>query len=344
MKKILTYLTVLIVAVSVTTLNAQLFSGTSKVGTTAAQFLKIGPGARAVGMGGAMASLPGDIYSVYWNPAGIAQAANPVQVSFNHAEWIADMSFDFAAGAIQLGDLGTLFASFTSFSVPEDKVRTETMPEGDGRVWDAGSLSLGLGFAKMLTDRFSIGFQAKYINETIWNSSASGFAVDIGTLYRTPFNDLMIGASVSNFGTKMQLDGRDIQFNQDPNGNPDTGPNNIPAIYEMDKFDLPLTFRIGLSMNVFETRFFRATAALDATHPNDNTEYVNSGLELAYDETFFVRAGWKSLFKDDSEEGLTLGAGIKYGFTDQFKVAINYGYADFGRLENVQFFDVSLIF
>lgn len=344
MKKFLTYFTIFIVAAFTTTLNAQLFSGTSKVGTTAAQFLKIGAGARAIGMGGAYSSMPGDIYSVYWNPAGIVQGSNPMQVTFNHAEWIADMSYDFAAGSIQLGDMGTLFGSFTSFSVPEDKVRTEAAPEGDGRVWDAGSIAIGVGFAKMLTDRFSIGFNAKFIRESIWNSSASGFAVDIGTLYRTPFNDLMIGASISNFGTTMQLDGRDIQFNQDPNGNPDTGPNNIPSIYEMDKFDLPLTFRIGLSMNVLETRFFRATAAFDATHPNDNTEYVNTGLELAYDETFFVRTGYKSLFKDESEEGLTLGAGIKYKFSDQLKISINYAYADFGKLENVQFFDVSLIF
>jgi hypothetical protein len=71
----------------------------------------------------------------------------------------------------------------------------------------------------MLTDRFSIGFTAKFVQERIWNSTASGFAFDVGTLYRTPFNDLMIGASISNFGTSMKLDGRDIQFNSDPNEN-----------------------------------------------------------------------------------------------------------------------------
>lgn len=323
---------------------AQLFGSTSKVGTTAAQFLKIGAGARAIGMGGAYTALSNDIYSVYWNPAGIAGINNSTELAFNHAEWLADMSYDFAAGALNMGELGVLSASFMSFSVPEDNVTTLENPDGDGRTWDAGSIAIGIGYAKNLTDRFSIGFQAKFIRERVWNSSATGFALDVGTLYRTPFNDLVIGASISNFGTTMRLDGRDIRFNDDPNDNLDTGPNNIPALYQTDGFDLPLTFRIGLAMDVINTRYFRFTTALDATHPNDNTEYVNIGGEICYDEVFFVRAGYKSLFKDNSEEGLTFGGGLKYGLSDNFKVFINYAYADYGRLENVQFIDIGLSF
>ncbi|MCF8306422.1 MAG: PorV/PorQ family protein [Ignavibacteriales bacterium] len=324
--------------------EAQLFEATSKVGTTVAQFLKIGAGARATALGGAYTAVSDDIYSVYWNPAGIATSSSQFQLTFNHAEWLADMSYDYAAGAINLGEFGTLFASLTNFQVPEEKVRTEESPEGDGRVWDAGSIALAVGFSKMLTDRFSIGMTVKYIREAIWNSSSSGFAVDFGTLYRTPFNDLMIGAAISNFGSKMQLDGRDIYFNTDPNDNGDTGPNNIPSNYRMEEFDIPLTFRVGLSMPVIQTRFIKVLAAVDATHPNDNTEYVNSGLEIAYDDMFFIRGGYRSLFKRNSEEDFTFGAGIKYGFTDNLRVVINYGYADFGRLKDVQFFDIGLIF
>ena len=120
-----------------------------------------------------------------------------------------------------------------------------------------------MGYSRNLTDRFSIGVQAKYIRESVWNTSASGFAIDIGTMYVTPFNDLVIGAAISNFGTKMRLDGRDLRFNYDPNDNLDTGPNNIPALLMTDDFDLPLTFRIGLAMDLFQTRFFKVTAAVD---------------------------------------------------------------------------------
>ena len=345
MKRLSIKLTLLILTVGIlSTSYPQLFRSTSKVGTTAAPFLKIGAGARAIAMGGAYTALSDDIYSVYWNPAGIATSSSDMHITFNHAEWLADMSYDYAAGSINLGDFGTMFASFTTFQVPEDKVRTFEYPEGDGRVWDAGSIAVGVGYAKMLTDRFSFGFHVKYIRESIWNTSASGFAIDVGTLYTTPFNDLKIGASISNFGSTMQLDGRDIRFNYDPNDNIDTGPNNISSQYKMDTFDLPLSFKIGLAMDLLNTRFLRLTAAVDATHPNDNTEYVNSGAELAYDEIFFVRAGYKSLFKENSEEGLTLGGGFKYKLGSNLKIFVNYGYADFGRLDNVQFFDIGLIF
>jgi opacity protein-like surface antigen len=97
-------------------------------------------------------------------------------------------------------------------------------------------------------------------------------------------------------------------------------------------------------MDILKTRFLRATAAVDAAHPNDNVEYVNTGIELAYDELFFFRAGYKSLFNDNAEDGLTLGGGIKYQFTDNLKIVVNYAYADFGLLDNVQFFDFGIIF
>ncbi len=323
---------------------AQLSSGTSRVGTTAGQFLKIGAGARAIGMGEAFTAFGTDVYSIYYNPAGLARGTKQTEMTFNHAEWLADMSYDFAAAVFNMGDFGSLAASFTSLSVPEDLVRTEAAPEGDGRKFDAGFMAIGVAYSKNLTDRFSVGFQGKYIRESIWNSSASGFALDLGTFYVTPFNDMVIGASISNFGSTMKLDGRDNKFNTDPNDDMNSGPNQIPANYELNDYDLPLTFRIGLSMNIIKTRYFRVSGAVDALHPNDNTEYMNCGSEIAYDEMFFVRVGYKSLFKDNSEEGLTFGGGIKYAMDNGMEIMVNYGYADYGRLENVQFFDVSLGF
>jgi opacity protein-like surface antigen len=344
MKKLLLLITSISLILFVNNNYAQLGRSTSKVGTAAAQFLKIGAGARAIGMGGTYAGISNDIYSAYYNPAGIANSPGNGQVAFNHAEWLADISYDFAAASLHIPEFGTIFFTLSSLSIPEDKVRTFEFPNGDGRVWQANSIAIGLGFAKSLTEDFAIGFQAKYIREAIWNTSANGIAIDIGTYYVTPFNDLVIGASISNFGSKLQLDGRDILFNADPNDDLNTGPNNILARYDTDQFDMPLTFRIGLSMNIINSRYVRITAAADATHPNDNTEYINSGIEIAYDEMFFVRAGYKSLFLRDSEQGLTLGGGINYRFSEQFAVFINYGWADYGRLEYIQFFDVGITF
>lgn len=325
-------------------LHAQLFRDITKVGTTAGQFLKIGPGARALAMGGTYVGISDDIYAAYYNPAGVAINHGNGQAAFSHTQWIADINYDYAAASLNIESFGSLFISVTSMRVPEEKVRTFEFPEGNGQVWDASSVAFAVGFAKSLTDRFSIGFNAKYIQESIWSSSATGFALDVGTYYVTPFNGLIIGASISNFGTKMKLDGRDIQINYDPDGNLATGPNNIPAKFEMDQYDLPLTFRIGFSMDVITSRYIRIKAAFDATHPNDNTEYINSGIEFAYDELVFIRGGYKSLFMDNSEESFTLGAGINYELSSQLFVKFNYAYGDFGRLKNIQYFDVGLVF
>jgi opacity protein-like surface antigen len=322
----------------------QIFREISKVGTTAGQFLKIAPGARALGMGGTYVGVSDDIYAAYYNPAGIAISKGNGQVAFSHTQWLADINFDYAAVSLNLESFGAISFSVTSFRIPEDKVRTFEFPEGNGQYWDAGSVSFAVGYAKSLTDRFSIGFNAKFIRESIWSTSSTGFALDVGTYYVTPFNDLVIGASISNFGTKMKLDGRDIQLNYDPDNNISTGPNNIPAKFEMDQYDLPLIFRIGFSMDVIKSRYIRVKTAFDATHPNDNSEYLNAGIELAYDELVFIRGGYKSLFLANSEQSFTLGAGINYEMTSGISIKFNYAYGDYGRLKNIQYIDIGLIF
>ncbi|HEY4644460.1 MAG TPA: PorV/PorQ family protein, partial [Bacteroidota bacterium] len=197
-------------------------------------------------------------------------------------------------------------------------------------------------YARNLTDRFSIGFNAKFISERIWNETAHGIALDVGTLYTTPFNGLRLGATISNFGTKMRLDGQDLEFNYNPTGNANVGPTNVPSQYRVEDYDMPLTFRIGVSMEVIDTEGFRTTASIDATHPNDNVEYVNSGLEVAWRDVLFGRVGYKALFLRDSEQGLTWGIGLRFNIVNGANIAADYGFADYGRLDNVQFVTLSL--
>ncbi len=322
--------------------SAQLFRSTTKVGTTSAQFLKIGVGARALAMGSAQVASNRDISAMYWNVAALANIEQNSELTFTHANWIADISYDFAAGMLKIGDLGTFGLSLISLRVPEDLVRTVDFPEGDGRRWDASSLSIGLSYAKNLTDQFSIGFNAKFVREAVWSESASAFAMDFGTLYKSEIKGLSLGAAISNFGTKMQLQGRDLYFNNDPNGNVGSGPNAIPSTYRTGEFDLPLTFRIGIAYDMQMEEDFRATAAIDATHPNDNTEYVNSGIEFAWRESIFARVGYKSLFLRDSEQGLSLGVGVNYTIENTATLRLDYAYAAYGRLKSVQYITLGL--
>ncbi|MDE3059008.1 MAG: PorV/PorQ family protein [Bacteroidota bacterium] len=329
---------------TVSAANAQLTQGTTKVGTTVAQFLKIGAGARSLGMGGTAAAIEGDVYSMYWNPGALARVEGDGAASFTHAAWLADINFDYAAAALSIGDFGVVGISVTSLGVPQDIVRTEDHPYGDGRVWDASDFALGVTYARALTDRFSIGASFKYIRQGIWNESAQGVAVDIGTIYTTQFNDLKIGASISNFGTKMRLQGPDLTFNNTPEGELGQGPQNIPAEYATDSYDLPLSFRLGLSMDIVKSELMRTTVAVDATHPNDNSEYINSGIEFGFRETFFARVGYKSLFMPNSEEGLTWGAGVNAAVSSSTMIKVDYAFASYGRLENVQYVSLTVTY
>jgi opacity protein-like surface antigen len=119
----------------------------------------------------------------------------------------------------------------------------------------------------------------------------------------------------------------------------------VNALYETDAFPLPLLFRVGIASELYKNDKLRVSFGIDALHPNDNAESLNGGAELAFSETFFLRGGYATLFRDDTEEGLTLGGGIHYRlWGGSTMVKIDYTYADFGLLENVQRFSLGVKF
>ena len=337
MKKLFYVMGISLALVFAISLNAQ----TTKTGTTATQVLKFNVGPRAIGMGGAFTAVSDDISALYWNPGGTANIVSS-EAFFNHTALYADIRHDFAAFATNLSGLGTVGVFASVLSMDEMAVRTIENPEGTGEFFDYNTLILGINFSRFLTENFAIGFNAKYISENLWHMNATGLAVDIGTLYKIPvLNELRIAASISNFGTKMQLSGRDVTgiF---PSGS--GGSNFINSNIELDKFDLPLLFRFGISTDVVKDTESRLTIAVDAIHPNDHTEYLNTGLEYAWNEIVHLRAGYNSLFEKDSEKGLTLGFGLYYRVIDLVKVKLDYAYQDFGRLKDVHYFAVGINF
>lgn len=340
MKKLILF-SVLIFSFMFTEAFSQIGASLTKTGTTAAQFLKIGVGSRALGMGGAFVASANDVSAVYWNPAGIA-LIDDREASFNHIDWLMDVVYDHAAFAMNFGDFGTIGAFVGVLSMGEMLVRTVEKPEGTGEYFGAGALNIGLSYARNLTENFAIGFNAKYIREYIWNESAQGFALDVGTFYRIQFlNETRLAASISNFGTKMKLSGRDLLVltNTGPGG-----ANIINTEHQVDAYDLPLLFRIGVAIDAIKTEQMRLTLETNAIHPNDNTEYLNSGFEYSWNERIFLRAGYKSLFERDSEQGFTWGLGLNYRLVDMVTLKFDYAYQDFGRLKNVHYVTIGVKF
>lgn len=343
MKKI--YITLMIALLASSLSFAQ---EVSKVGTTSAVFLGIDVGARAVGRGGAFVASAEDVTGLYWNPAGIARI-DGMQVAFSHSQWIADVNFNFVGIAAPLQNLGTIGVNATFVTMDDIERTTILQPMGTGGTFSAGSYAIGLTFARELTDRFSIGMTAKYITENIYNSSARGFAIDIGTLFTTRVPGLKIGMNISNYGTKMQMSGRDLLTQTDIDPTIEGNNYNINANLATDAYDLPLLFRVGISYDLLNGNEKNSLViGIDANTPNDDVQSINLGGEyltnLSTDFQVAVRGGYKSLGAEDSQEGLAVGGGVQYKLSGGTQLKVDYAWQDFGVLNNIQKFTLGYQF
>ncbi len=313
----------------------------NKVGTTAAPFLGIGCGPAAIGMGGAFTAVATDPSALYWNPAGISRIGK-TSALLEHTNYLVGTSFNYFAGVIALDQDNAIGLSVTDLDYGSDIVTTVAQPNGTGQTWSASDWAVGLTYSRNLTDRFSIAGTGKMIMQNIWHESATGWALDAGVLYITPFNDMKIGMDISNFGTDMQLSGTDLLVSYDPNPSMEGNNKNIPAQYYTDAYPLPLFFRIGLAMNVIRLGDNRLTLAADAIHPSDNLQSIDVGGEYSWHRLLYLRAGYKSLFLPNSQEGLTLGAGLRYEVNMHLIVRLDYAYENYGLLKNIQEFALSI--
>ncbi len=314
----------------------------SKTGTTIGQFLLIEPSARAAAMGNASVALYDEIVAAYYNPGAIGMLQG-YGAQFTHSLWLADITYDYAAAFSQIGSLGNLYLSVTALNSGEIDVRTVEQPLGTGERYTVADIALGLGYGRQLTDRFSVGIQLSYLQETIWHSSLSTFAMNVGTVYRISTNGLRIGASISNFGLPAKYDGRDLRilFDSDPDKYGDNS--SLPAVFYTEKFNLPVLFRVGLSWPAKISQNQQVLVAVDAFHPNDNTESVSFGAEWTLLDMISLRGGYQNLFLQDSEVGLALGAGLNIEVSN-YQLRFDYGWTDHGRLENTQRFSLGLKF
>ncbi len=323
--------------------TGQFVTDVAGVGTSAATFLEIGAGARAMAMGGAYVAQATDASALYWNPAGIAFAPG-FQVEFMNSKWLADTQYNFVGLVAPIPSIrASVGVSFISLDYGQSPVRTVDRPEGTGENYSARDIAFGLTYAMALTDRFSFGLSGKYISQRIWSESGSAIAMDVGVFYNTMLKGLRIGASVSNFGSDIRMAGRHLTTVVDP----DAAVQNfdrVPVNYKVGSYSLPLLFRVGLAYTRTLGAFGTLTVAGDVNHPSNTTESINLGAEYGFANMFYLRGGYENLYERDHQNGVTFGGGVEYLRRGMMGFRVDYSWSDWGILKSTQRFSLGLMF
>jgi hypothetical protein len=312
---------------------AQSFAA-KKLGQTGLKFLDVCVGARAAAMGEAYTVISDDANAIFHNPAGIAQMeAGKVDLTVSRIQWIADISYNAVGIAMNGGIWGNFGLSLipapdygdidgTTVSTTNEKGYEDTGPV------DVSAFAMGLAYARKFTDKFMIGGNIKYAYQHLGSNPVknvetdsiftqvnelSTIAYDFGTIFYPGFKSFRFGMSIRNFSGAVRYEGYD--------------------------FLLPLTFKIGVGMDILD--FFGEhpgksfIVAIDAVHPRDYTERLLIGGEFSIG-MLKLRAGYK--FNYD-EEGLSAGCGINTG-----NIKLDYAYSEFGAFDLVNRVSLGILF
>ena len=311
-----------------------------RTGTSSAVFLKLIPDARTAALGGAHAGVYGDLSSLYWNPAGIA-AINGVGMTFTTVSLFADIGYNFMGVTFPLGSGSTLGFQSTYLNSGEMEETTLAEPEGTGRTFNTASYAVGISYARYMTDHLMTGITVKYIREDIWLTKAQSFAFDLGTVLETGVLGMRLGMSLTNLGPNMSLSGDNLGINT-TNGNIE-----IPADVATESWAIPVSFRVGVALDLLGpsspfgvSESNTLTMLADFNDTADTFSRGNFGLEYNWNQLISLRGGY---YLNYDEVNLSYGAGLIYG-GNAYDIILDYAVVDFGRLELVNQFDISLLF
>jgi hypothetical protein len=274
--------------------------GNSRTGTAGMQFLKTGIDARSMGMAGAVASLPNDASTMYWNPGGITQIDSGIKYNFalNHCGYFAKTKLEQAAFVYKnkFGYWGLQLATFRS---PEMKETTEFQPEGTGRTFTFSNVLIGISYAQQLTNNFSFGLSGKYVNESFAGVTANNVLFDLGLFYNVHVRHTRFAAVISNFGINVKPNGEVTALKI---GGPST-------TEDFSAYAAPSLFRVAFSTLVFEKKEQLLMGTLQLNHPGDNNETFALGFEYTYKKLLIGRTGYE--FGADEKGFPSLGFGLK---------------------------------
>lgn len=308
-----------------------------KSAQTGFKFLSLSLDPRATAMAGALTAqqATGSV-AMFYNPATMAYMEGSFDVALMRTQFIADINYN--AGSIAYSPRDGLYGVFgvSVMAVDYGEIQ-ETVYDPNTTYRDLGTisptaLSVGLGYGIALSDRFAIGANVKYALQDMGSFAVSvddegdlttkdytqgTAAFDFGVLYDTGFRSLNFAMSVRNFSPELR--------------------------YEQESFELPLTFRIGMSMDMIDLtsmdpNMHSFQLAVDAERPRDFAEHLRIGGEYVFMNTLALRAG--HAFPSDTE-GLHLGVGLQQQVSG-FGFALNYAFTSYEVFDAVHRMGIQL--
>jgi hypothetical protein len=285
-------------------------------------------------MGDAVNSLLGYSGALSHNPATMAEMPSLLNVNFSVNTWIADIKY-LSFNAIispSTGKYGVIGLSVQSVDYGESQgtmVANNDVGFIDTEIMKPSAIAVGIGYAKMITDRFGVGAHVRFAHQYLGKSAvpqggdlvvksnvADAVVYDFGTIFKTGIKSIAFGMSVRNFSKEVT--------------------------FEQEGAQLPLIFTIGISANLFD---FMSTPkqdqslilSIDATHPRSHPEQFKIGAEYKFLRLLALRLGYIS---NNSEDSFAYGLGVSsrgLGIS-AFNFEIDYSYTPFGVFDNVQRF------
>jgi hypothetical protein len=271
-----------------------------KAGLNAAAFLKVGVGARNVGLGSASTSITEDVGQMFWNPAGIALQNLSMQGTVSYNKWIADLNHNAFGISYKLGDIGTIGVGAIMFGVngiaayrdvAPATLKSQQIDQATSDTYDYQDLALQATFARNFSDQLSLGVTVKYISETLDDQTKSAVAVDLGSIYTIGslgnyIYDWKISARLSNLGSGIKY-------------------------YDVES-PIPITFSVGTSFKPLkDDKIGELLIAVDAVKPQDSPQLFYVGGEYTFAGFLSVRGGWKFNYTGAEDDGTSTRAPIK---------------------------------
>lgn len=267
-------------------------------GTRAMTFLKIGVGAKAIGMGDSQVAATDDLYASFWNPAGLTKLQRP-QLALMHNEWFAEINQEFVGMAFPIGKSNTvgISANFLSFGDIQGRDQDGNLTE----IFRPYDIAMTLSYARGIGQSLALGINAKYMREQISDENGTGVAFDFGGMYTLSNLPITFGINAQNVGPRVK--------------------------YVEDAFQLPFVLRLGTAYRFFNDN---AILAMDFIRPTDNDNAIGLGIGYTIANILQIRTGYKyQLGGNDlgAISGLTGGFGLSI-----LRFQIDYALVSFGDL------------